>query len=242
MLKIELTENCIGVSVSGDYEELFFLREAIGNLIGDRTSYEGYAEVNAILQKFVFELLHAYRAERDSFKTNCDTPCYKFNMLLPEIIFIADAINDYMVLSEGDNAYVDRMAENSLVAEKINERHYIDKAFIRFFQASVWNAVKELIGDKEFDNILSYRDYETICKNKELRYKDFCGDWVDILNIRYINGESEESVIDIIKKLAKRDDEYISKERAMKEHSKDGNISLFMELLNELQYPDEWEW
>ena len=45
-----------------------------------------------------------------------------------------------------------------------------------------------------------------------------------------------------IEKLAERDDEYMSKEKAMKEHVKDGNISLYMNLLDELNYPDEWDW
>ena len=49
-------------------------------------------------------------------------------------------------------------------------------------------------------------------------------------------------LVEAIKTLAVRDEEYISKERAMKEHSKDGNISLFFGTLEEVQYPDEWEW
>ena len=31
-------------------------------------------------------------------------------------------------------------------------------------------------------------------------------------------------------------------EKAMKEHTKDGNISLFFGILEEIQYPDGWEW
>lgn len=84
MLIAEITENNAGINISGDYEDLFALREAISDLAGDKTSYDGYSEVHDVVQKFVFELLHAYRAERDSYKTNFDTPCYKFSVLFPE--------------------------------------------------------------------------------------------------------------------------------------------------------------
>ena len=245
MLLVELTENGAGVFVSGDYEDLYFLREAVRNVAGDRTSYEGYEYVHSVVQHFVFELLHAYRAERDSFMTRCDTPSYKFKMLLPEAIFVADALNDYIILAESDAFYINTMTDkNSSLAGKIRERFYIDKAFIRFFQASVWNAVRNVIGEERFESIKPYRDYEAICENKDMRYKGYCREWIDILNIRYINNENshEDFTVEVIKKLAERDEEYMSKERAMQEHAKDGNISLFLSLLDELRYPDEWEW
>ena len=46
----------------------------------------------------------------------------------------------------------------------------------------------------------------------------------------------------LVIELAQRDEEYYSKEKAMKEHTKDGNISLFFGILEEIQYPDGWEW
>lgn len=244
MLNIEITENGTGIYISGDYEDLFALREAISSLAGDKTSYEGYEEVHSIVQHFAFELLHAYRAERDVYKTNCDTPCYKFPIMFPEAFFVADALNDYIILSESSQYYVDKMEEkNSSVAQKIKEKKYINKAYIRFFQASVYDAIRRYIGEEELDKIEYLTDSEKICSEGNLRYKDFCKDWVDILNIRYINdGAGSGMLVEAIKKLAVRDEEYISKERAMKEHSKDGNISLFFGILEEVQYPDEWEW
>lgn len=240
MFLIERNENNTGVYISGDYEELYFLREAVSALAGERTSYEGYEQVHTVVQKFVFELLHAYRAERDSFKTNCDTPCYKFFMYLPEAIFVADALNDYIMLSESDEYYLDAMQEsNSSVTEKIRDRHYIDKAFVRFFQASVWNAVREIIGEAEFEKIEPYRNGEAVCAAGKLRYRGFCRDWVDIMNIRYINDTSGEFLSEVIKKFADRDEEYFSKEKAMNEHFKEGNISFYIDLLDELKYPDE---
>lgn len=244
MLNMEKTENGSGVYISGDYEDLFALREAVSDLAGDKNSYEGYEEVHAVVQHFAFELLHAYRAERDGFKSNFDTPCYKFPMLFPELIFIADALNDYIILSESAEFYVDRMEDkNFLVAQKIKERKYLYKSYIRFFQASVYDALRKYIGDDEFKKAEEFTDFIKICQRGELRYRDFCRDWVDIMNVRYLNSwASEELLAETVKKLAVRDEEYISKERAMKEHSKDGNISLFFGILEEIQYPDDWEW
>lgn len=244
MLNIEMTENNNGIYITGDYEDLFALREAVSDLAGDRNSYEGYEEVHAVVQRFAFELLHAYRAERDGYKSNFDTPCYKFPMLFPEMFFVADALNDYIILSENGQFYADRMGDkNSLVAQKIKDRHYLYKAYIRFFQSAVYDAVRKHTGEEAFEEIKELTDCVKICERGELRYKDFCKDWVDIINVRYINdGGSGEMLAESVKKLAVKDEEYLSRERAMKEHSKDGNISLFFGILEEIQYPDGWEW
>ncbi|MEA4968857.1 MAG: hypothetical protein VB048_12170, partial [Bacteroidaceae bacterium] len=211
----------------------------------DKKDYEGYEYVNSVVQHFCYELIHAYRAERDSFMTNFDTPCYKFPVLFPEIIFIINALNDYIILSDTDQFYINGSENVSdAIRETVSERKYIDRAYIRFFQASVWNAVKGFVGHKVFTEIMAFRNFDKICSDGDLRYYDYCKDWIDLLNIRYINCENDRDVylVDIIKKLAQRDDEYISKEKAMKEHAKDGNISLYLNLLSELNYPDEWDW
>ncbi|MEA4973836.1 hypothetical protein SDC9_70852 [bioreactor metagenome] len=245
MLQILRTEDNAGVLVIGAYEDLYALREAISNIIGDKKDYEGYEYVNSVVQHFCYELIHAYRAERDSFMTNFDTPCYKFPVLFPEIIFIINALNDYIILSDTDQFYINGSENVSdAIRETVSERKYIDRAYIRFFQASVWNAVKGFVGHKVFTEIMAFRNFDKICSDGDLRYYDYCKDWIDLLNIRYINCENDRDVylVDIIKKLAQRDDEYISKEKAMKEHAKDGNISLYLNLLSELNYPDEWDW
>lgn len=245
MLQILRTEDNAGVLVIGAYEDLYALREAISNIIGDKKDYEGYEYVNAVVQHFCYELIHAYRAERDSFMTNFDTPCYKFPVLFPEILFIINALNDYIILSDTDQFYINRSEKVSdAIRETVSERKYIDRAYIRFFQAAVWNALKGFVGDKVFTEIMGFGNYDKICSDGDLRYYDYCKDWIDLLNIRYINCEDARDVylVEIIKKLDLRDDEYFSKEKAMKEHAKDGNISLYLNLLGELNYPDEWDW
>ena len=239
MLIAEITENNAGINISGDYEDLFALREAISDLAGDKTSYDGYSEVHDVVQKFVFELLHAYRAERDSYKTNFDTPCYKFSVLFPEAFFIADVLNDYMELSDGEEFYINKTAgRSSLVAQKIKERKYLYKSYIKFFQTLIYDAIRKYVGDDMFTEIRGIAE-----RGKELRYRGFCKDWVDIINVRYLNaGCGDAELLNSVRKLAQRDEEYYSKEKSMKEHTKDGNISLFFGILEEIQYPDGWEW
>ena len=239
MLIAEITENNAGINISGDYEDLFALREAISDLAGDKTSYDGYSEVHDVVQKFVFELLHAYRAERDSYKTNFDTPCYKFSVLFPEAFFIADVLNDYMELSDGEEFYINKTAgKSSLVAQKIKERKYLYKSYIKFFQTLIYDAIRKYVGDDMFTEIRGIAE-----RGKELRYRGFCKDWVDIINVRYLNaGCGDAELLNSVRKLAQRDEEYYSKEKAMKEHTKDGSISLCFGILEEIQYPDGWEW
>lgn len=239
MLIAEITENNAGINISGDYEDLFALREAISDLAGDKTSYDGYSEVHDVVQKFVFELLHAYRAERDSYKTNFDTPCYKFSVLFPEAFFIADVLNDYMELSDGEEFYINKTAgRSSLVAQKIKERKYLYKSYIKFFQTLIYDAIRKYVGDDMFTEIRGIAE-----RGKELRYRGFCKDWVDIINVRYLNaGCGDAELLNSVRKIAQRDEEYYSKKKAMKEHTKDGNISLFFGILEEIQYPDGWEW
>ena len=245
MLQVLKTEDYTGVFVVGDYEDLYGLREAISDIIGDKTDYKEYESVNAVIQHFCYELIHAYRAERESFITNADTPCYKFPILFPEILFIVNALNDYIILSDTDDFYIYKSSDVAdAVRENVRERKYRSRAYIRFFQASVWNAVREFIGENAFNEIKSLREDERICTEGKLRYNGYCRDWIDLLNIRYINCSSsrDEYLVEIIKKLSERDEEYNSKEKAMKEHEKDGNISLYLNLLAELNYPEEWDW
>ena len=209
MLIAEITENNAGINISGDYEDLFALREAISDLAGDKTSYDGYSEVHDVVQKFVFELLHAYRAERESYKTNFDTPCYKFSVLFPYAFFIADVLNDLIELSYGEEFYINKTAgKSSLVAQKIKERKYLYKSYIKFFQTLIYDAIRKYVGDDMFTEIRGIAE-----RGKELRYRGFCKDWVDIINVRYLNaGCGDAELLNSVRKLAQRDEEYYSKE------------------------------
>ena len=160
-------------------------------------------------------------------------------MLFPEAFFIADVLNDYMELSDGEEFYINKTAgKSSLVAQKIKERKYLYKSYIKFFQTLIYDAIRKYVGDDMFTEIRGIAE-----RGKELRYRGFCKDWVDIINVRYLNaGCGDAELLNSVRKLAQRDEEYYSKEKAMKEHTKDGNISLFFGILEEIQYPDGWEW
>ena len=100
------------------------------------------------------------------------------------------------------------------VIDKMRERHFIDKAFIRFFQASVWNAVREAIGEERFEKIKDFRDYEAICSKGDLRYRGYCKDWIDLMNIRLLSTyDKEECLEGMIECWAVKGEEYLSRRK-----------------------------
>lgn len=105
MLKVELTKNYAGVTISGDYNDLDYLYDSINYLIhGEPISIGEYTMQNH-LYGFLYDVRHAYQGDREvelidnslekykreyfNLKENEVTDknvCFSFNYLLPDLL------------------------------------------------------------------------------------------------------------------------------------------------------------
>lgn len=105
MLKVELTKNYAGVTISGDYNDLDYLYDSISYLIhGEPISIGEYTMQNH-LYGFLYDVRHAYQGDREvklidnsldkykreyfNLKENEVTDknvCFSFNYLLPDLL------------------------------------------------------------------------------------------------------------------------------------------------------------
>lgn len=64
MLKVKLTENYAGVTISGDYDDLDFLYDSINYLIHDEPTSDSEYTMQNHLYGFLYEVRHAYQGQR----------------------------------------------------------------------------------------------------------------------------------------------------------------------------------
>lgn len=53
MLKISITPNETGITIRGDYEDLYELNESIHDLLGNENAYEGYEGARIDISVFI---------------------------------------------------------------------------------------------------------------------------------------------------------------------------------------------
>ena len=65
MLKVKLTENFAGVTISGDFNDLDFLYDSISYLIKDDETSDGEYVMQNHLYAFLYDVRHAYQGSRE---------------------------------------------------------------------------------------------------------------------------------------------------------------------------------
>lgn len=70
MLKVKLTKNYAGVNITGEYDDLDQLYDAISSLIHDEPLNIGETTMSNHLFSFLYELRHAYQGQREAFIDN----------------------------------------------------------------------------------------------------------------------------------------------------------------------------
>ena len=66
MLKVELTENYAGVKISGDFNDLDYLYDAILYFIKEEPSSIGEYLMQNHLYAFLYDVRHAYQGDREA--------------------------------------------------------------------------------------------------------------------------------------------------------------------------------
>lgn len=187
MLTIKPTENLTGLTVSGDYWDLDDIIHAIYEVIGEEKRYFHYEGIRQRLLSFCLKMRQASKGEHQidfvpngmnketKKKMNAIIPerniYYGVNFLLPELVFAALALNDFI----------------SLYKQTINNSEWsIAVTSVRKFQALVADAIASFMTKEHYVAFL------TRLHTKSPLFHQYATQYVDILNLEYLSLSKEE--------------------------------------------------
>ena len=187
MIAIRPTENLTGVTISGDYWDIDELLIAIHEVCGDENRYYDFLGSRNRILNVCLKLRNAIRAEHNiEFVPNGIHKSVKHNkrilapeknvyfsveILLPEAIFMAIALNDFIHLHQ----------------ELIDSSEWnIHIATIRHFQGELCEMLKDLITSEHYNAFIQ------MLHTKQPAYFRYATQYVDILNLEYISLSKEE--------------------------------------------------
>jgi hypothetical protein len=256
MISIKNAQNLTGVTISGDYNDLYNLVEAFHEITIDEYSekHQIYIEMSTRVLGLCFDIRHAYQGDRnvelvdnnmteDKMKWHSiivpkNNVYYSCNYLYPEMLFVMLALNELVEL---------RIRE--LTKAKYIYKQAMDKkviwddtiAIIRLFQAEFVKCVKGTFTDTTFARWMN------VMNGDYLSIEDIAGQYVDLLNIKYINMTKEKRLKNL-SSIAKRMAEFrydnghkeikeVDTEAARERGCVPGSI-----LIQGIEYPQDFVW
>ncbi len=239
MLSVKTTENLAGVTVSGTYWDLNALYDALTNVIGEEESYPEFEACRIRVQ-----------GDRNRGKIEYGDEVFSFEYLWPEMVFIYGVLDEFVRLSSGSLCYLrqegaERLFYNPETKDELLDRLPDDIAFVCYFRNLIINALQRTIDEKRFKKIhraLEDRYSYTLMKRY---YNNFCTQWVDIQNVKYLKRAPEKRktyLATISEKILFDNSDYDALEDGVYEFARVCGVPYYEIELTDIQYPDEIEW
>ncbi|MCL6517882.1 hypothetical protein [Alicyclobacillus sp.] len=209
MLILRNTPNLAGIQIAGDHLDLDTLYLALHTIVGDEGEYGGYEGARLRVLGLCYDLRHAVQGDREvEFVPNgmntdrmkfleLITPeknlYYKCNIFYPEVLFVTVALNDFVSLYAKKRAKSDPFP--LLDKKNMWDAHI---ANVRLFQSAVVNCVKEVVTEASFKRMLNLM-------HKNYPWTDgYVTQYLDLLNIRYLELRTKEERARALSKVVKR--------------------------------------
>ena len=250
MLAIKTTEKLTGVTVSGTYWDLNALYDALSNVIGEEGSYHEYEACWLRVLGLCYDIRHAYQGDRNRGRIEYGDEVFSFEYFWPEMVFIYGVLEEFINLSEGSQCYLrregaERLFYNPETKDALLNRLPDDIAVVRYFRNLIINALRRTIDERRFKKI--YRALEdrfsyTLMKRY---YNNFCTQWVDIQNVKYLKRVPEKRksyLATISEKILFDNSDYDEMEEAVLEYAREKGVPYYEIELNGMQYPNTIEW
>lgn len=263
MLRVNVTENMTGVTISGDYNDLNNLHSAISNVISYEDKFGGYECVQLTLSALNYDLRHAYMGNRmieqiDNgmtadlrayHKVICyDTNIYySVNITWPEIIFDVFALKDYINMAL-DHKYAKKLCDDlpKEYRKEYIEHLPVDCATINQFRYLVLDELRKTLGDRRYAsirNLMKNKNSNNTIINRN--FYGFCTQYLEELTVKYIDTDIKKRkalLASIARKLLDRDEEYYEVEYAVHDFARKNNVSLTDVRMHDLDWPEEIVW
>jgi hypothetical protein len=239
MLSITQTENLTGAIISGDYWDLNEINQAFYAVVGDENKYYDWEGSRQRVLGISYEIRQAIQGDRSvDFVSNGLTKesmkhhelvtlekniYYSVEVLWPELLFTTIALNDFSRL------YAKEHTHPSLD---------VHIATIRKFQSAVGEALQTILTKND------HSQFMTLLSRNETNVQEYAIQYVDMLNLHYINSSKEQrrnNLGTIALKLAVQDKEYEAF-RNQVIHSANKTKSDIHDMSITKKYPEEIEW
>jgi hypothetical protein len=256
MITFKNTPNLTGVSISGDFNDLYNLVEALHEITVDEYSEKHYQYINISTRVLglCYDIRHAYQGDRavelvdnnmteDKMKWHSiiapkNNLYYSCECLYPEMFFVMLALNALVelrikALTKAKYIYKEALDKKVIWDETI--------AIIRLFQAEFKKCVKETFTDATFARWINLMNSDYI------NIEDIAGQYVDLLNIKYINMTREKrlkALPSIARRIAefKYDDEHKAINKVVMEAAREHRCEPGAIRLEGIEYPEDFEW
>lgn len=254
MISIKNTPNLAGVTIGGDFDDLYNLVEAFYVITVDECSekHQKYLKISTRVLGLCYDIRHAFMGDREvelveNHMTEDKMKChsliapksnvyYKCNYLYPEMFFIMLALNELVKLRMRDLAktnYKEAMDKNVVWDNTI--------AIIRLFQAEFAKCVKATLTEGAFARWLN------VMNNDYIGIETIAGQFVDLLNIKYLKMTKEKrlkNLSSIAKRIAefRYDNDHNEIKEAVAEGAREHGCEPEDLSLEGLEYPEDIEW
>ena len=250
MLTIKTTEKLTGVVVSGTYGDLNNLYDALSNVIGEEWSYPEFEACRIRVLRLCYDIRHAYQGDRNRGKVEFGEEVFSFEYLWPEMVFIFAVLDDFNRLSEGSGCYLkqenaEQMFYHPDTRDMLLERLPDDIALVRYFQNLIKNAFQRTIDPKRYKKIMSAYEKGYSYTLYKRYFHDFCCQWVDIQNVKYLKRAPEKRksfLATVSEKILFNNTEYDSLKISLAAYAAANNVPYYELEVDGMQYPDEIEW
>lgn len=256
MISIKNTENLTGVNISGDFNDLYNLVEAFHAITIDEFSekHQSYIGMSTRVLGLCYDVRHAYQGDRevelvdnnmneDKMKWHSiiapkSNVYYSCNYLYPEMFFVMLALNELVKLRIRDLTKAKYIYKEAMDKKVIWDETV---AIIRLFQAEFMKCVKGTFTETTFSRWMN------VMNSDYISIEDIAGQYVDLLNIKYINMTKEKrlkSLSTISKKIAefRHDNDHKEIKEVITEAARERGCVPGSIRLQGLEYPEDIVW
>ena len=256
MITIKNTPNLAGVTISGDFNDFYSFVEALYDITINEFSekHHQYIDISIRVLGLCYDIRHAYQGDRkvelvdnnmteDKMKwhsliTPESNVYYSCNYLYPEMFFVMLALNALVKLR-----IMDLTKKKDIYKGATDKKIIWDEtiAIIRLFQAEFVKCVKDTVTDGTFARWLNVMNSEHII------IEDIAGQYVDMLNIEYINMTKEKrlkSLSSFAKRIAEfgYDKDHNEIKDIVMKAARDYQCDPGEIRLQGIEYPEYFEW
>lgn len=249
MIKALITEQCVGIELTGDYGDFECLYESLLSLLGKEGEFPKYKTTISRVNAFCFELNQAMLGKRGYINETNGVYAHTHNMkdtILPKVnihlklnIHMADILFIVMSLNDLIHQYAVKLTTEKFTPLSSSECMYdLSITTVRLFQSCVLDSLKELLEEDELHDILKK------ISDKHHNFNDYHSHYIDMLNITHIQmvtEDRENNVTHIINCLYEKNDNYKQLSNELEDASIEYNCET-SELRFVEEYPDNIKW
>ena len=262
MISATPTENLTGVTIQGDWSDLYDLVDAIYRLTGltDDPGKDMFWGVKNRLLGVCYDIRHAYMGDRNvmfvdngmddekmkwhSMITPKQNVYFSAEILFPEAVFVAAAVPSILEYSSIYYGPDGRRTDPEWAP--LPYSYYLkDKGMIQTLCGAIWQALDEVIGEEETYKLIRTNERQIRYGYCDDHYAHYVTMYVDKCNIEYLKTSVEkrpDKIRNIAKRIITKPAAYQKMEAEMKECARMYSCSIYDLERDDLEYPEEFEW